>query len=50
MQVLKEEVRQRIIKSAKKEFKNNGFDKASMRDIADSAKMTVGQSLPVLQK
>ncbi len=42
MQVLKEEVRQRIIKSAKKEFKNNGFDKASMRDIADSAKMTVG--------
>ncbi len=42
MQVLKEEVRQRIIKSAKKEFRNNGFDKASMRDIADSAKMTVG--------
>ncbi|MDC7220113.1 MAG: TetR/AcrR family transcriptional regulator [Spirochaetales bacterium] len=42
MQVLKEEVRQRIIKSAKREFKNNGFDKASMRDIADSAKMTVG--------
>jgi AcrR family transcriptional regulator len=42
MQVLKEEVRQRIIKSAKKEFKNNGFDKASMRDIADSARMTVG--------
>lgn len=42
MQVLKEEVRQRIIKSSRKEFKKNGFEKASMRTIADSAKMTVG--------
>lgn len=42
MQVLKEEVRQRILKSARREFKKLGFDKASMRDIASTAKMTVG--------
>jgi AcrR family transcriptional regulator len=42
MQVLKEEVRQRIIKSAKREFKKSGFEKASMRSIASSANMTVG--------
>jgi AcrR family transcriptional regulator len=42
MQVLKEEVRQRIIKSARREFKKCGFEKASMRSIASSANMTVG--------
>jgi AcrR family transcriptional regulator len=42
MQVLKEEVRQRIIKSARREFKKYGFEKASMRSIASSANMTVG--------
>jgi len=42
MQVLKEEVRDRIIKSARKEFKKSGFDKASMRRIANTANMTVG--------
>ena len=42
MQVLKEEVRQRIIKSARREFKKRGFEKASMRSIASSANMTVG--------
>jgi AcrR family transcriptional regulator len=42
MQVLKEAVRQKIIKSSKKEFKKNGFDNAAMGDIADSAGVTVG--------
>ena len=42
MQVLKEEVRQRIIKSARREFKKCGFEKASMRSIASSDNMTVG--------
>ena len=42
MQVLKDEVRQRIIKSARREFKKYGFEKASMRSIAASANMTVG--------
>ncbi|MCK5736052.1 MAG: TetR/AcrR family transcriptional regulator [Spirochaetaceae bacterium] len=42
MQVLKDEVRQRIIKSARREFKKRGFEKASMRSIASSANMTVG--------
>ena len=42
MQVLKEEVRQRIIKSARKEFKKRGYEKASMRSIASTANMTVG--------
>jgi AcrR family transcriptional regulator len=42
MQVLKEAMRQRIIKSSKKEFRKKGFHNASMRDIADSADMTVG--------
>jgi AcrR family transcriptional regulator len=42
MQVLKEEVRQRIIKSARREFKKSGFEKASMRAIASAANMTVG--------
>ena len=42
MQVLKEEVRQRILKSARREFKKCGFEKASMRSIASSANMTVG--------
>jgi AcrR family transcriptional regulator len=42
MQVLKEEVRQRILKSARREFKKRGFEKASMRSIASTANMTVG--------
>ena len=42
MQVLKEEVRQRIIKSARREFKKYGYEKASMRSIASNANMTVG--------
>jgi AcrR family transcriptional regulator len=42
MQVLKEEVRQRILKSARREFKKRGFEKASMRSIASAANMTVG--------
>jgi len=42
MQVLKESVRQRIIKSARKEFEKRGFAKTSMRSIASNADMTVG--------
>ena len=42
MQVLKEEVRQRILKSAKREFRKNGYERSSMRSIATNAKMTVG--------
>lgn len=41
-QVLKEEVRQKILDSAKREFLNNDFEKASMRKIAKSSGMTVG--------
>ena len=42
MQVLKESVRQRIVTSARKEFRKKSFEKASMRAIASSAGMTVG--------
>ncbi len=42
MQVLKEEVRQRILKSSRKEFLKRGYEKASMRAIASQANMTVG--------
>ncbi len=42
MQVLKDEVRQRILKSSIKEFRKNGFAKASMRVISANASMTVG--------
>ena len=42
MQVLKESVRQRIVTSARKEFQKKSFEKASMRAIASSAGMTVG--------
>ncbi len=41
-QVLKEELRLRIIKSAKKELLEKGYRDASMRQIAASAHMTVG--------
>ena len=42
MQVLKESVRQRIVTSARREFRKKSFEKASMRAIASSAGMTVG--------
>lgn len=42
MQVLKEEVRQRILKSARRQFRKHGFEKSSMRSIASTANMTVG--------
>ncbi len=41
-QVLKEEVKKRILKSAIIEFKEKGFENASMRKIARNARMTVG--------
>lgn len=40
MQVLKEQTRQDILKSAKKEFLLHGFEKSSMRSIARSAKVS----------
>ena len=42
MQVLKEEVRNSIIKAAKHEFRQNGFKNSSMRSIAKKSGMTVG--------
>ena len=42
MQVLKEEVRQKIKKAALYEFERNGYQKTSMRSIALSAGVTVG--------
>ncbi|MGI6607792.1 MAG: TetR/AcrR family transcriptional regulator [Erysipelotrichaceae bacterium] len=41
-QVLKEEVRDKIITSAKEEFLDKGYKDASMRAIARKSKMTVG--------
>lgn len=42
MQVLKDYVRMNILESARKEFLSKGYAKASMRDIAQSANITVG--------
>lgn len=42
MQVLKDETRMKIIKSARREFRKNGFRRASMRTISESAQMTAG--------
>lgn len=42
MQVLKEEMRKRIYEAAIGEFYKKGFSQASMREIAKSAGMTVG--------
>lgn len=42
MQVLKEIIRENIVSSAKQEFLNKGYSKASMRDIASQAGITVG--------
>jgi len=42
MQVLKEEVREKIKIAALREFEKKGYQKASMRSIASGAKLTVG--------
>jgi len=42
VQVLKEEVKQKIKKAAVYEFEENGYQKTSMRSIASSAGVTVG--------
>lgn len=42
MQVLKDYVRMNILESARREFLSKGYAKASMRDIAENAKITVG--------
>lgn len=42
MQVLKEEVRQKVKKAAIAEFEENGYQKTSMRSIALNAGVTVG--------
>ena len=42
MQVLKDQVRNRIIASAKSEFLEKGFSRASMRIIAENSEITVG--------
>lgn len=41
-QVLKEDIREKIITAATEEFLNKGFKNASMREIANQANMTVG--------
>ena len=41
-QILKDGLRQAIISSATEEFLNNGYENASMRNIARKANMTVG--------
>ncbi len=42
MQTLKEEVRNNILQAALMEFAKKGYEKASMRNIANNAKITVG--------
>ena len=42
MQTLKDDVRERIVDSAKKEFLKKGIEGSSMRDIAAGSSMTVG--------
>lgn len=42
MQILKKEISDRIIDSAKNEFKENGYDNTSMRKIARNADVSVG--------
>lgn len=41
-QTLKDDVRERIVESAKEEFLEKGFENASMRKIAQKSNMTVG--------
>lgn len=41
-QILKEEVREKIVSAAKEEFLTKGFQAASMRRIAEKSEMTVG--------
>lgn len=42
MQTLKDEVRNNILQAALMEFAEKGYEKASMRNIANNAKITVG--------
>lgn len=42
MQVLKEQVRSRIVSSARAEFLKRGYAQASMRIVAESSEITVG--------
>lgn len=42
MQILKEEVRQRIVEAAMNEFLTNGYEATSMRTIAGKANVTAG--------
>ena len=41
-QIQKDEVRDKILRSAREEFQEHGFEKSSMRSIAQKSKMTVG--------
>lgn len=42
VQILKDDIRDSILKNAKQEFLKKGFEKASMRSLASSAGITVG--------
>jgi len=50
MQILKDYLRKRIKKSALQEFEKKGFQKSSMRVIAKSSGMTVGNLYRYYQK
>ncbi|MBQ9037308.1 MAG: TetR/AcrR family transcriptional regulator [Erysipelotrichaceae bacterium] len=41
-QILKDDVKSRIIESAKEEFQTNSYEKTSMRNIASKSNITVG--------
>ncbi len=41
-QILKDDVKERIVDAAKSEFLESGYEKASMRSIAGKSKLTVG--------
>ena len=41
-QILKDEIKERIVESAKTEFLEDGYEKASMRKIAGKSQITVG--------
>ncbi len=41
-QILKEEIKERIVESAKQEFLENSYEKTSMRNIANKSNITVG--------
>ena len=50
MQIQKDEVRDRIVDSAKQEFLENGIEKASMRKISISHTGNISITIPLLKE